>query len=285
MKTNIYLESIKKNLTMAVMLKDELSPDKKAIGDVFLTISFKKQLLNHKQLIRHSTGYYPFIDLPQGEYVLTAGGNFYRHENFLMHLFIWDEVKGNDSIKLVEFLRQKFGLGWIKTATIEKIDNLNIKLTAEKNYLFLGLNNEKSLSNLKIDDFRNAQFTAQNEEGKLTIYFLINPKSVNPKEPCVDLFLRPKACYPFPEGITVLKGKIVDTGGKPIPGASIQIKGMNESAISEKEGSFFIQFGDIERDKKIDVIIKKNEYKAEHVKIVLKKGCVTRAEAIKLTKA
>ncbi len=94
-------------------------------------------------------------------------------ENFIseMYLFRWEEVPGDDSGRLLEFLKQEFDIRWAEAAKIEKIDNdRNIKVTAEKNHLSLGLNNEKNKVNLKIDDGRSAEFRAKSENGKLNIY-------------------------------------------------------------------------------------------------------------------
>ncbi|MCX9010376.1 MAG: hypothetical protein OIN66_04555 [Candidatus Methanoperedens sp.] len=86
-------------------------------------------------------------------------------------MFSWDEVPGNDSERLIKFLKQEFGISWVETAKIEKIDNgRNIRVTTEKNYLSLGLNNEKTKINLKIDDGISAEFIVKNENGKLNIY-------------------------------------------------------------------------------------------------------------------
>ncbi len=192
-RKKIPLENIKICLSMAVMLKDELSSDKKAIGDVFLKASGIK-----KAIVRHSTGYFLLIDLSEGKHNLTAGGEFYRQ-----------------------------------------------------------------------------------------VDFSVDTKSIDPKKPFVDfvdISLKPNSHYPFPEGKPVLKGMIVDAGNEPIPEASIQIKGMKENAVSEDDGGFFIQFGDIDRDKKMILTIKKDGYKDEDMKVVLKKGTVTHIEVIKLNR-
>ena len=61
-----------------------------------------------------------------------------RENNSFKNLFSWDEVPGNDNIKLKEFLKQELGISWVENATIEKIDNgREIRITAEKNYLSL----------------------------------------------------------------------------------------------------------------------------------------------------
>lgn len=186
----ILLERIKTNLSMAVMLKDDLSTDKKVIGDVFMKASGIK-----KPVVKHSTGYFLLTNLAEGKYSITGGGKFYR-------------------------------------------------------------------------------------EGVLTV----DTKSINPKQPFVELSLKPKSSYPFPEGITVLKGRITDTENKPVANASIKLKGMTESAISEDGGGFFIQFKAMDADKNITMTINKDTYKPKDVTVPVKKGTTARAETIMLTK-
>src|SRR5659263_235012 len=87
------------------------------------------------------------------------------------YLFSWDGIPGNDSLRLIDFLKQKYDIDWITTAKIEKIDNgKTIKLSAEKNYLSLKLNDGKNEINLEIDDVRANKFIVRTEKGKLNIY-------------------------------------------------------------------------------------------------------------------
>jgi hypothetical protein len=86
------------------------------------------------------------------------------------YLFSWDEIPGNDNGKLIEFLIDKFGIDWVKTAEIEKIDNGNtIKISTEINHLSLNLNQEKTEVIFKIDDVRTDKIMAKMENGKLNI--------------------------------------------------------------------------------------------------------------------
>ncbi len=73
----IYRESIRSRLSLAVNLRDDTTPDKKITGDVYLGIKGLK-----KQPVRHQSGYFLFVDLPEGKYILTAGGKNYAQENF-----------------------------------------------------------------------------------------------------------------------------------------------------------------------------------------------------------
>src|SRR5574341_40460 len=180
----IFLERIKKRLTMSVMPKDDLARDKKVTGDVFL--QFPKTSSVRKPIIKHNTGYYLFINFPEGEYTVSAGGNYYRKEDLLL-----------------------------------------------------------------------------------------DTKTVQPDQPFVDIFLNPKANYPFPEGMTVLKGKIVDRDDRPLFEASITIEGMTENAISEDTGGFFMQFDAIDEDKNITLNIDKGGFQIKQVPVILRKDTTT----------
>ena len=88
-----------------------------------------------------------------------------------MYLFSWDEIPGNDNGKLIEFLKQKFGIDWVKTAEIEKIDNGNtIKASTEIYPLSLNLNQDKTEVIFRINDIRTDKFIAKMENGKLNRY-------------------------------------------------------------------------------------------------------------------
>jgi hypothetical protein len=89
----------------------------------------------------------------------------------LMYLFSWDEIPGNDSGKLVEYLKQTFGFDWVTTATIEKIDGgKTIRVSTGTNSISLKLNNDKTKVNLKIGGGGTIELIAKMENGKLSIY-------------------------------------------------------------------------------------------------------------------
>ena len=97
---------------------------------------------------------------------------FFRAVPIDSYLFSWDEIPGNDSEKLIDFLKKNYSIDWLKTAKIEKIDdNKTIRASVEGNYLSLSLNNERNKANLKIDDSRIDEFIAETEKesGKLNI--------------------------------------------------------------------------------------------------------------------
>jgi predicted phage baseplate assembly protein len=96
------------------------------------------------------------------------------------YLFCWDDIPGNDDLRLREFLKQNFAIDWVETAKIEKIDNIKtIKLSYQKNYLSLKLNDEQTEVNLEIDDIRTDKFVVKIEKSKLNIYLTGTPTCID----------------------------------------------------------------------------------------------------------
>ena len=87
-----------------------------------------------------------------------------------MYLFSWDNVPGKENGKLIEYLEQNYGVDWVRTAKIEKIDNNEIRIATEKNFLSLKLNNENTKVTLTINKVRTDEFIVKTENSKLNIY-------------------------------------------------------------------------------------------------------------------
>ncbi len=87
------------------------------------------------------------------------------------YLFSWDEILENDNGRLIDFLRDSYYLNWLKTATIDKINNdTTINVSADNNCISLTLDNEKSKVILTIDKVRIDELIVKTENGKLKIY-------------------------------------------------------------------------------------------------------------------
>ncbi len=87
-----------------------------------------------------------------------------------MILFSWDEIPGNDSQRLIEYLRYEFGIDG-ETAGIDKIDDGKTIIVADRNNrISIRYNDEKNRVNLKKDDGRAFELNASTENGKLNIY-------------------------------------------------------------------------------------------------------------------
>ena len=88
-----------------------------------------------------------------------------------VYLFNWDDIPGNDTEKLTNFLNNVYDLDWAKGAKIEKTDDgRTVKVSSERNYLSLNLNNEKTKVELKLDDSRTDEFTVIAADGRLKMY-------------------------------------------------------------------------------------------------------------------
>jgi hypothetical protein len=87
-----------------------------------------------------------------------------------MFLFSWDNVPGKDNGKLLEYLEQKYGVDWVRTAKIEKINNNEIRIATEKNVLSLKLNNENTKVTLTINKVATDEFIVKTENSKLNIF-------------------------------------------------------------------------------------------------------------------
>lgn len=87
------------------------------------------------------------------------------------YLFSWDEITGNDSGKLIDFLKSNYDVDWVKTDKITKTNNSKtITITAGKNVISLNLNDKNTELNLEIDNVKTDKFIVKTEKGKLNIY-------------------------------------------------------------------------------------------------------------------
>lgn len=86
-------------------------------------------------------------------------------------LFGWDDVPGKDSSKLTGYLKNKFGVNWVESAKIEKgSDDKTINITSGNNYIYLTIDDYKTIVSMVIDDGRKAEFSGVMVDGKLNIY-------------------------------------------------------------------------------------------------------------------
>lgn len=100
--------------------------------------------------------------------------------NNLSYLFNWDEIPGDDEEKLIDIIKNKFNINWVRDAKLEKIDeNRTIKVSFETRSLFLKLNDEGTEVNLEIDDDISDNFIVKSENGKLYIHNRIKKISKN----------------------------------------------------------------------------------------------------------
>jgi len=87
-----------------------------------------------------------------------------------LYIFSWENVPGKDNGRLIEYLEQKYGVDWVRTAKIEKMGKDEIRIATDKNVLSLILNNQKTNVILKINDVSTDEFSVRIEKGTVYIY-------------------------------------------------------------------------------------------------------------------
>jgi len=89
-------------------------------------------------------------------------------------IFCWDDVPGNDSVRLIKFLDEKISVEWAKNAEIKKAeDGKTIAISDGTNSLLLRLSDEKTKITLRINNGESYnKFIAKKKRGKLSIYYV-----------------------------------------------------------------------------------------------------------------
>ncbi len=104
-------------------------------------------------------------------------------------------------------------------------------------------------------------------------------QSINPNMPLMDLPLSPKALYPFPAGMTIVKGKVVNAQNDPVIGTTVSVNGRTENGITEADGGFYISFPTMTSDTSITLTIPN----AAPLTLTAKKGSTVEAGTIQLS--
>jgi CRISPR/Cas system CMR subunit Cmr6 (Cas7 group RAMP superfamily) len=87
--------------------------------------------------------------------------------------FNWDEIPGNNSERLIDFIKKYYGIGLAKTGKIEKTnDNETIRIIDGNNSISIYLSEDKTKMNLKIDDNRTSEFIARKVNDNCSIYVM-----------------------------------------------------------------------------------------------------------------
>lgn len=111
-----------------------------------------------------------------------------------------------------------------------------------------------------------------------TIGDTINPAELEPDNPEKTITLQPNANYPFSNGWTVLRGRIITRGErKPLTGATFTVDGRVESAVTGDDGRYFIIFGEtISSELPVTVRIQKDGFQTVETGLTIKRDTVNR---------
>ncbi|ODS40706.1 MAG: hypothetical protein A7315_07905 [Candidatus Altiarchaeales archaeon WOR_SM1_79] len=87
------------------------------------------------------------------------------------YLFSWDDFPGNDSERVLKFLKDNLGLKWVENAEIKKSDDGEvITITNGENSLTFNLKKEENKVTLEISGLGTHEYILKEENGKLNIY-------------------------------------------------------------------------------------------------------------------
>jgi hypothetical protein len=70
----------------------------------------------------------------------------------------------------------------------------------------------------------------------------VNISSLDRHNPLVNVTMKPKTLYPFPEASTLIRGKVTDSADVPLEGAQVTIVGKTWSNKTDVDGRFVALF-------------------------------------------
>ena len=120
------------------------------------------------------------VKLPLDEYPILLHFPIFLPPAFLNpsgynngYLFSWDDVPGNDSERLLRFLRDDWGIGWAENTEIHKsADGKTIRIFNDENSAKITIDVGKEKATFKISDDRTHDLKVKKENGKLNIYHI-----------------------------------------------------------------------------------------------------------------
>ena len=116
------------------------------------------------------------------EIEVTSFSSIYMHDNSEKidgYLFSWDNVPGNESQRLISYLKNDLNISWVDNAQIVKTNNNEtIRVFTSGNSLELKLENNKNTILTTIDSVPLYLSKIKKENGKIYVYRLEEYKSV-----------------------------------------------------------------------------------------------------------
>lgn len=100
----------------------------------------------------------------------------------------------------------------------------------------------------------------------------INMATLAPKNPVVEVTLRPRPAYPFPDNSTLVRGLV--SNADPIIGAEVGVTGKTIKTITDEKGEFVIYFKGIKTED-ITIEIKKDTNTKNVPAVTIKEGETT----------
>lgn len=134
----IVLESTKRRLSLAISLVDDYAPQGGPLGRMDVSIKIKDRALS---AIKNYSGYYLFVDLPPGEYLVQIDADYYLDEELTVTLPLPDPKAPLKGIALKPNPAYPFSAGATllrggirDIASKKPISNVQIKATIKVDY-------------------------------------------------------------------------------------------------------------------------------------------------------
>lgn len=70
----------------------------------------------------------------------------------------------------------------------------------------------------------------------------VTPADLDPLSPLIEILLTPGVSYPFPPGVTLIRGSVVDGTGTPVINAQVRVQGKDVTTITDRRGEFVLFF-------------------------------------------
>lgn len=92
----------------------------------------------------------------------------------------------------------------------------------------------------------------------------------DPKNPVLEIALKPSPVYFFPENATILRGVIRDSisVAKPVKGARVKVIENGLETITDERGNFVLYFSQINNEEEVIIEINKNGYTKNYYFVV-----------------
>ena len=104
----------------------------------------------------------------ENKWVITDEEKFIVRKEDDRYLFSWDNVPGNDSERLLKYLRADIDMGWVENPEINKSDDgKTIYISKDENHVQIMIDEKKKKAILNITNY---DLKVKKENGKLNIY-------------------------------------------------------------------------------------------------------------------
>ena len=230
------------NLSLAIWIIDDYTK-KGPIGHIKVNIKE-----GDIKPIRNPSGYYIFTDLDDKIYTLCISSEFYFFQERVIDISAIGKL---DTVKLsFDEKGPKEGSTTIKLQDVSKL---------ESGYVMVFRNPRNEIERRTISYIDVLDKNICWREGLLFDY-KTNGSTILAMKYIVEITLKPKPNYPFPDNATLVRGRIIELfSNKSVEYAKIKVADKVETCTNEK-GEFVLHFKNIDKTEEVTINITKAVY-------------------------